>query len=124
MASITRSSRFVTTGGSSMLLRARIKRAERGLFAGKETLFGNNVSHSKQRTRRSWKPNVQVKRLWSEHLERWVRVPMTTSAMRSIDKMGGLDNYLLLTKPAKLDSRVGDMWRRRILAALDGKALA
>ena len=41
-------------------LRAVMNRADRGLYGGKEILFGNNVSHSMRHTRRTWKPNVQV----------------------------------------------------------------
>jgi len=43
-------------------LRAFMNRADRGLYAGKEILFGNNVSHSQRKTRRRWLPNVQVRR--------------------------------------------------------------
>ena len=43
--------------------RQPLNRARRGLYGGKRVIFGNNVSHSKRRTRRQWKPNVQHKNL-------------------------------------------------------------
>ena len=73
-------------------------RAIRGLFAGKDKGFGNNVSFSKRRTRRDWKVNAQWKKLYSESLDESIRLHVSTHALRSIDKAGGLDNYLLQTK--------------------------
>ena len=46
---------------AALPLRAFMHRANRGLYAGKEIQFGNNVSHSERKTRRTWKPNVQVR---------------------------------------------------------------
>lgn len=57
------------------------KRAQRGLFAGLKTGYGNNVSHSVRQyiiiyliysTRRTFKPNVFRKRLFSSALDHWV----------------------------------------------------
>jgi len=45
-------------------------------------------------TRRTFKPNVILKRVYSETLDAMIKFHMTTSALRSIDKAGGLDNYL------------------------------
>lgn len=44
---------------ASRLLEA-VGSAQRGLFHGKKILHGNNVSHSERKTRRIWRPNVQV----------------------------------------------------------------
>ncbi|EIW79575.1 hypothetical protein CONPUDRAFT_106160 [Coniophora puteana RWD-64-598 SS2] len=73
------------------------KRAQQGLFHGKQKLSGNNVPFSLKKTRRTWLPNVQHKRIPSEALG-GVRVKVTTRALRCIEKHGGLDNYLLNTK--------------------------
>jgi len=69
------------------------------------------------RSPRPWLPNVQRKRLWSDTLNRMVQFNVTASALRWIDKAGGLDNYLLKTSPKKLDSALG-MEYRRILQAI------
>lgn len=70
-------------------------RAKEGLYHGKDVRFGHSISHSHRRSKRMWKPNVQNKRLWSDELDQWVRFKVTTRAMKEIDYVGGLDNYLL-----------------------------
>ncbi|KAF8684975.1 Ribosomal L28 family [Rhizoctonia solani] len=71
------------------------KRASQGLFEGLTKQYGNNVPHSMKKTRRTWTPNVQTKRLFSETLGHHVKLSVTTRALRTIDKYGGLDGYLL-----------------------------
>ncbi|GLB38318.1 putative ribosomal L28 family protein [Lyophyllum shimeji] len=70
------------------------KRSQLGLFQGKTKQYGNNVPFSKHKTRRTWLPNVQRKRLFSETLGEQLRVKLTTRALRTIKKHGGLDNYV------------------------------
>merc|ERR1711879_92216 len=94
-------------GGGAQTVMAELSRAQRGLYGGKTRLFGNQKSHSMVHTRRSWKPNVQPKRLWSEALNQRIRVKVTTHVLRTIDFHGGLDNYLLNTSDSKIDSRFG-----------------
>ncbi|KAE9408961.1 hypothetical protein BT96DRAFT_807412 [Gymnopus androsaceus JB14] len=77
------------------------KRAQFGLFQGKTKQYGNNVPHSKHKTRRTWLPNVQRKRLHSEALNEKVRVKVTTRALKTIKKHNGIDNYVLNT-PSKM----------------------
>ncbi|ESK86322.1 50s ribosomal protein l24 [Moniliophthora roreri MCA 2997] len=74
------------------------KRAQLGLFQGKTKRYGNNVPHSKHKTRRTWLPNVQRKRLFSEALGKDLRVKVTTRALRTVKKHSGIDNYLLQTR--------------------------
>ncbi|OAQ23474.1 hypothetical protein K457DRAFT_59455, partial [Linnemannia elongata AG-77] len=87
-----------STSSIVQLAKAPFKRAQRGLFGGKQIQFGNNVPFSKTKTRRTWLPNVQTKRLFSETLNDWIRLNMTTSVIRTVDKKGGLDRYLLETR--------------------------
>ncbi|KAG0254684.1 39S ribosomal protein L24, mitochondrial [Mortierella polycephala] len=87
------------------LAKAPFKRAQRGLFGGKQIQFGNNVPFSKTKTRRTWLPNVQTKRLFSETLNNWIKLNMTTSVIRTVDKKGGLDRYLLETRPELLGAK-------------------
>lgn len=51
-----------------------------------------------KKTRRRWNPNLQKKKVYSEILDEMIPFHLTTSALRSIDKMGGLDEYLLRSK--------------------------
>ncbi|KAJ6500613.1 50S ribosomal protein L24 [Mycena sanguinolenta] len=78
------------------------KRAQFGLFQGKTKLYGNNVPFSLHKTRRTWLPNVQRKRLFSETLQSHVRVKVTTAALKTIKKKGGVDNYLMQTSAEML----------------------
>ncbi len=79
------------------------KQSNFGLYGGQRIQFGNNVSErTKIKTRRSWSPNVQRKQLYSAILGRHIRVRITTRVLRTIDKVGGLDEYLLGDKPARI----------------------
>ena len=92
-------------------------RSKRGIYAGKDIRFGNNISFSHRKTRRTFKPNAQRKRLWSASLGCWLRFNVTTHALRCIDKAGGIDEYLLGTPDAKLDSIAGQNAKRLVEAA-------
>lgn len=79
------------------------KQSAKGLYGGQRVRFGNNVSEKfKTKTRRRWDPNVQNKRLWSKALNRMIQVRVTTRVLRTIDKLGGLDEYLLGEKEARI----------------------
>ena len=57
---------------------------------------GFNVSHSKRRTRRTFKPNVFWRTLYSEVLDEKVGpLHVSASGLRDLDKCGGLDNYII-----------------------------
>jgi large subunit ribosomal protein L28 len=55
---------------------------------GKRPLTGNNVSHANNKTKRRFLPNLHEKRFWVEAEKRWVKLRLTTKAMRTIDKKG------------------------------------
>ena len=68
------------------------------------------------RTKRTWHPNVQRKTFYSEILDTSLKLRVTTSAMRCIDKAGGLDAYLYHTPDHKLNSRLGVALKQRMYA--------
>lgn len=68
------------------------------MFAGVHIRTGNNVSHSNRRTRRTFQPNTHNKSFYSPILQKKLHIEVTTTALRTIDKYGGLDNYILNTK--------------------------
>jgi large subunit ribosomal protein L28 len=76
--------------------------ARRCQITGKGVMTGNNVSHAHNKTRRRFLPNLQYASLMSEALGEMVRLRLTTSAIRTIDRNGGLDAYLLSTAVDKL----------------------
>jgi large subunit ribosomal protein L28 len=55
---------------------------------GKGPMTGNNVSHANNRTKRRFLPNLQSRRFWVESENRWVRLRVSCSALRTIDKKG------------------------------------
>lgn len=60
---------------------------------GKSTVFGNNVSHAKNRTRRTFVPNLHNRKFWVESENRWVRLRISSKGIRIIDKKG-IDDVL------------------------------
>lgn len=55
---------------------------------GKRPVTGHNVSHANNKTKRRFLPNLHYHRFWVESENRWVRLRITTSGMRMIDKKG------------------------------------
>jgi len=55
---------------------------------GKAPMVGNNVSHANNNTKRRFLPNLQSRRFWVESENRWVRLRVSTNALRTIDKLG------------------------------------
>ena len=56
-------------------------------------MIGNNVAHSKLRTKRDFALNLKTKKFWSETEQRFVTLKVTTKGMRIIEK-NGLDAAL------------------------------
>ena len=65
------------------------------------------------KNRRYWRPNVHSKRLWSDSLETFVRVRVTTRVLRTLDKVGGLDEYLLGEKAGRVKELGMEGWKLR-----------
>lgn len=65
------------------------------------------------KNRRHWRPNVHLKRLWSDSLNTFVRVRITTRVLRTLDKVGGLDEYLLGEKAGRVKELGMEGWKLR-----------
>ncbi len=76
--------------------------ARRCELTGKGVMTGNNVSHAKNRTRRRFLPNLNNVSLVSEALGRSFKFKISASALRSVDRKGGLDPFLLKAKEGDL----------------------
>ena len=76
--------------------------ARRCELTGKEPLFGHNVSHSNRKTNRRFDPNLQRITFYSDALRRRVPLRVCTRALRTVNKKGGLDAFLLSTYDEKL----------------------
>ena len=64
-------------------------------LTGKSFQTGNNVSHAKNRTKRRFLPNLQNVKFYSEALKKYLNLKITVRTMRTVEKNGGIDSYLL-----------------------------
>ena len=71
-------------------------------LTGKKYQSGNNVSHAKNRTKRSFLPNLQNISFVSEILGKKIQLKVAASTIRTVEKKGGLDEFLLNTSNTKL----------------------
>ena len=86
-------------------------------LTGKTVRFGHNVSHSNRKSSRRFAANIQKVSLHSEALGRTVRLPISTRALRTLQKRGGLDTFLLRTADDRLPEEALRL-KRRIRKAL------
>ncbi|MFA7504726.1 MAG: 50S ribosomal protein L28 [Burkholderiaceae bacterium] len=57
-------------------------------ITGKGPMVGNNVSHANNKTKRRFLPNLHYRRFWIESERRWIRLRVSSAAVRLIDKKG------------------------------------
>ena len=95
--------------------------ARRCEFTGRGVQAGNNVSHANNRTRRRFLPNLQRASLLSDIRGETVQVRLCTRAIRTVEKRGGLDAFLLSTPDADLGKKALVL-KRRIKKAQAGQA--
>jgi len=79
------------------------KQANKGLYGEQMIRFGNNVSKDTEtKTRRKWQPNVLSKSLYSAALKKRIKLRITAKVLKTIDREGGLDEYLLKDNVARI----------------------
>jgi large subunit ribosomal protein L28 len=71
-------------------------------LTGKGRQVGHNVSHANNKTKRAFLPNLQNVTLISDSLGRGVRLRVSMNGLRSVEHVGGLDNWLAKTASEKL----------------------
>ena len=74
-------------------------------LTGKGRLVGNNVSHANNKTKRTFLPNLQNVTLMSDALGTSVRLRVSTHGLRSVEHVGGLDNWLMKSGDDSLSLR-------------------
>ena len=79
--------------------------ARRCELTGKGTLVGNNVSHANNKTKRIYRPNLQEVNLASELLGNSYVLKISMNALRTVDKNGGLDPFILKAKDSVLSPK-------------------
>ena len=88
-------------------------------LTGKGRQVGHNVSHANNKTKRTFLPNLQNVTLLSDALGESVKLRVSTHGLRSVEHVGGLDNWLLKTNDEKLSLRA-----RRLKREVAKKAAA
>ena len=57
-------------------------------LTGVEPSFGHSISHSHRRTKRRFNPNIQRKRYWLPSERRYIRLTLSTRAIKTVDRRG------------------------------------
>ncbi len=83
-------------------------------LTGKAVQVGHRVSHSNRKTKRRFLPNLVNVTMISDALGRAVKLRVSTNALKTVDRRGGLDAFLLKAVESQLSPRLRDM-RREIL---------
>ena len=74
-------------------------------LTGKGRQVGNNVSHANNKTKRTFLPNLQNVTLMSDALGQSVKLRVSTHGLRSVEHVGGLDNWLVKTSDGQAQRR-------------------
>jgi large subunit ribosomal protein L28 len=74
-------------------------------LTGKAVMTGHHVSHANNKTKRIFRPNLQVVSLASDTLGQKVRLRVSMNALRSVDRLGGLDAFLVKAREEHLSQR-------------------
>ena len=80
-------------------------------------LKGHNVSHSNNKTKRRFLPNLKKVSFKSDILKRSIRLNVTNAALRTVDFKGGLDKFLISAKKVKLSKKV-----KKLKASISAKS--
>lgn len=65
-----------------------VSMSKRCQLTGTTVLYGNHVSHANNKRRRRFLPNLQYKRIWDDEQKRFVRLRLTTRAIKTVTKKG------------------------------------
>lgn len=84
--------------------------------SGRTVQVGNNVSHANNKTRRRFLPNLHPVTMLSDVLRVKIRMRLTPNGVRTVEKNGGIDLFLMGTSNRKLTPEALVL-KRRILKA-------
>ena len=81
-------------------------------LTAKAPLVGHRVSHSNIKTKRRFLPNLVNVTFLSEALARPVRLRVSTNALKSVDRRGGFDAFLLKARDSELSPKAIEIKRQ------------
>ncbi len=73
------------------------------MITGTKRMVGNNRSHARNATKRTFEVNVQDTSVYSEILKRKIRIRVSARGLRTLDHKGGIDMFVSNTAKTKLD---------------------
>ena len=74
-------------------------------LSGKKVMTGNNVSKANNRTKRRFLPNLQKSSMHSSILDKTLQFRVAASTIRTVEKKGGLDEFLLNSSNSHLTEK-------------------
>lgn len=80
-------------------------------LTGTKPMTGHNVSHSNTKTKRRFLPNLLDVKLHSETLDQAFKLKIAAKALRTVDKLGGLDGFLAKAKTDNLSDKAAKIKR-------------
>jgi large subunit ribosomal protein L28 len=92
-------------------------------LTGKGVQAGHRVSHANNRTKRVFRPNLHTVTLASDTLGRSIRLRVCMNALRTLDRSGGLDAFLLKARDNALSERALRL-KREIVKRVAAKTAA
>jgi len=75
-------------------------------LTGKRPAYGNKVSHSNIKTRIRWMPNLKSKKFLIPELQQTISLLLSSRAIRTIDKLGGITPAIMNAKESALSERL------------------
>jgi large subunit ribosomal protein L28 len=81
-------------------------------LTGKGRQVGHNVSHANNKTKRTFLPNLQNVTLLSDTLGEGIKLRVSTHGLRTVEHVGGLDNWLAKASDDLLSLKVQRLKRK------------
>ncbi len=81
-------------------------------LTGKSAQVGHKVSHSNIKTKRRFLPNLLNVTMISDTLGRSVRLRVSANALKTVDRRGGLDAFLMKAKNEELSPKALEIKRQ------------
>ena len=86
-------------------------------LTGKIPMKGHNVSHANNKTKRRFLPNLKKVKFTSKLLKRSLKLTVSNSGVRSVDKKGSFDQFLKTVKNKNLSPRLKKLKKNLLIIA-------
>ncbi|VDD74380.1 unnamed protein product [Mesocestoides corti] len=93
--------------------------SQRALWGGEGIVTGfDELKRTRTKVPKTWAPELRQHVFYSEILDRWLMIIVSLTALKQIEKLKGLDGYLLTTPENEINSRLGMHIKRELLMTL------